>query len=210
LVDGKPFDGAATYRLNVPANPPVAIYWSARAYDRATHAQNRDMPRASRSSQNVGLQKNADGSVDVYFGPKARRPAKSRIGSQRVRAANLRFFSGSMDQPSHYSTKCGRCLTSRNSRRIDWRTFLSVQYRCATGREKNTAQPIVGGKAFDAERKRQIRSRPYREVCRTLNLSAYRGWKQLDNFPHGTFDPSPTLIRDHYIFQGILTGAAIG
>ena len=69
--DGKPFDGAATYRLNVPANPPVALYWSATAYDRATHAQIRDMPRASRSSQNVGLQENADGSVDVYFGPKA-------------------------------------------------------------------------------------------------------------------------------------------
>jgi hypothetical protein len=29
------------------------------------------MPRASRSSQNADLQKNPDGSVDVYFGPKA-------------------------------------------------------------------------------------------------------------------------------------------
>jgi hypothetical protein len=69
--DGKPFDGAAAYRLNVPANPPVNLYWSATVYDRAIHALIRDMPRASRSSQNVGLQKNADGSVDVYFGPKA-------------------------------------------------------------------------------------------------------------------------------------------
>jgi hypothetical protein len=69
--DGNAFDGAARYRLNVPANPPVNLYWSATIYDRATHALIRDMPRASRSSQNVGLQKNADGSVDVYFGPKA-------------------------------------------------------------------------------------------------------------------------------------------
>jgi hypothetical protein len=69
--DGNAFDGAATYRLNVPANPPVNLYWSATIYDRATHALIRDMPRASRSSQNVGLQKNDDGSVDVYFGPKA-------------------------------------------------------------------------------------------------------------------------------------------
>ena len=29
------------------------------------------MPRASRSSQIPELQKNADGSVDIYFGPKA-------------------------------------------------------------------------------------------------------------------------------------------
>ena len=69
--DGKAFDGAATYRLNVPANPPVNLYWSATAYDRATHALIREMPRASRSSLNVGLQKNTDGSVDVYFGPNA-------------------------------------------------------------------------------------------------------------------------------------------
>jgi hypothetical protein len=69
--DGNAFDGAATYRLNVPANPPVNLYWSATIYDRATHALIRNMPRASRSSQNVGLQKNDDGSVDVYFGPKA-------------------------------------------------------------------------------------------------------------------------------------------
>jgi hypothetical protein len=31
----------------------------------------RDMPRSGRGSQSPGLQKNADGSVDIYFGPKA-------------------------------------------------------------------------------------------------------------------------------------------
>jgi len=36
--DGEPLDGANTYRLNVPANPPVKLYWSATAYDRDTHA----------------------------------------------------------------------------------------------------------------------------------------------------------------------------
>jgi hypothetical protein len=69
--DGATFDGRSTYRLNVPANAPVRLYWSATIYDRATHALIRGMPRASRSSQNVGLQKDADGSVDVYFGPSA-------------------------------------------------------------------------------------------------------------------------------------------
>jgi len=31
----------------------------------------RVIPRSSRSSQNVRLQENAEGSVDVYFGPKS-------------------------------------------------------------------------------------------------------------------------------------------
>ena len=68
---GQPFDGGKTYRLNVPANAPVKLYWSATAYDRATHGLIRNLPWSSRSSNTPGLQKNADGSVDIYFGPKA-------------------------------------------------------------------------------------------------------------------------------------------
>jgi hypothetical protein len=55
----------------VPANAPVRQYWSATAYDRATHALIRNQARSSRSSQNPDLQKNADGSMDIYFGLKA-------------------------------------------------------------------------------------------------------------------------------------------
>jgi hypothetical protein len=69
--DGDAFDGGKTYRLNVPPNVPVEQYWSVTAYDRQTHALIKGMPRASRSSQIPELQKNADGSVDIYFGPKA-------------------------------------------------------------------------------------------------------------------------------------------
>ena len=68
--EGEPLDGANTYRLNVPPNVPVKLYWSATVYDRATHALIRDMKWSSRSSNTPGLQKNADGSVDVYFAPK--------------------------------------------------------------------------------------------------------------------------------------------
>jgi len=69
--DGLNFSGANTYRLTVPANAPVKQYWSATAYDRETHALIREMPRAGRSSQSPGLQTNADGSTDIWFGPKA-------------------------------------------------------------------------------------------------------------------------------------------
>jgi hypothetical protein len=67
---GQPLQGSATYRLNVPPGVPVRQYWSVTAYDRATHGLIRDVDRASRSSQVPELQKNADGSVDVFFGPK--------------------------------------------------------------------------------------------------------------------------------------------
>jgi hypothetical protein len=68
---GKVLDGGNNYRLSVPANAPVKQYWSATAYDRATHALIRDRPWSSRSSQTPGLKKNADGSVTLHFGPKA-------------------------------------------------------------------------------------------------------------------------------------------
>jgi hypothetical protein len=68
---GADFDGSKTYRLTVPPNPPVKNYWSVTVYDRETHALVRNMSRASRASISDGLQKNADGSVEVYFGPTA-------------------------------------------------------------------------------------------------------------------------------------------
>jgi hypothetical protein len=69
--DGEAFDGGKTYRLTVPPEAPVEQYWSATAYDRQTHALIRNVPRASRSSQIPEMQENADGSVDVFFGPEA-------------------------------------------------------------------------------------------------------------------------------------------
>jgi hypothetical protein len=69
--DGEAYDGAKTYHLHVPPNPPVEQYWSVTAYDHETHALIKGMDRASRASNAADLQRNADGSVDVWFGPKA-------------------------------------------------------------------------------------------------------------------------------------------
>jgi hypothetical protein len=69
--EGSLLDGGSSYRLHVPANAPVRQFWSATAYDRATHGLIRNLPSSSRSSQTPGLEKNADGSVDIYFGPKS-------------------------------------------------------------------------------------------------------------------------------------------
>jgi hypothetical protein len=68
---GQPFDGSANYRLTVPADAPVSLYWSLTIYDRSTHALIRDMPWASRSSHSSGLRSNTDGSMDLHIGPVA-------------------------------------------------------------------------------------------------------------------------------------------
>ncbi len=69
--EGKPLEGSKTYRLTVPPNAPIEQYWSATAYDRQTHALIRGMSRPSLASNDTAVQKNSDGSVDIYFGPAA-------------------------------------------------------------------------------------------------------------------------------------------
>jgi hypothetical protein len=69
--DGESYNGGKSYRLTVPPNAPIEQYWSVTAYDRETHALIKNVNRASRASNNTEVKKNADGSVDIYFGPKA-------------------------------------------------------------------------------------------------------------------------------------------
>ena len=68
--DGRNYEGNKLYRLRVPANAPVKQYWSVTAYDRQIHTVIKGMPYASRSSQIPDLQKNPDGYVDIYIGPR--------------------------------------------------------------------------------------------------------------------------------------------
>lgn len=71
-AQGEYLDGGKTYRLRIPANPPVKTFWSIVVYDGQTRSMlQTDQQYPSLGSQNKGLQANADGSVDVYFGPTA-------------------------------------------------------------------------------------------------------------------------------------------
>jgi hypothetical protein len=67
--DGDWLDGAKTYRLRVPANPPVAQFWSLTAYDVNTRSLLQNKDRSSDRSSRMDLVKNGDGSVDIYVGP---------------------------------------------------------------------------------------------------------------------------------------------
>lgn len=69
---GSPFDGSKTYKLHVPANPPAKDFWAVTVYDSQTRSQlqtDQKFPRLGSLSKNINM--NEDGSVDVYFSPRA-------------------------------------------------------------------------------------------------------------------------------------------
>jgi len=68
---GQPLDGAHSYRLNVPANAPATQFWSATTQDDLNGVFMDVSGRVALASTDQGVVKNADGSVDVYFGPNA-------------------------------------------------------------------------------------------------------------------------------------------
>jgi hypothetical protein len=69
-ANGDLLRGEESYKLHVPSNVPARQFWALTLYDRETCAFIRDMPRAGIDSYDQKMQKNADGSVDIYIGPK--------------------------------------------------------------------------------------------------------------------------------------------
>ncbi len=68
--DGAYLLGDKTYRLRVPPNPPVKRFWAVTAYDPMSRSL-LDSGGNITISSTRGVDANPDGSVDVYFGPKA-------------------------------------------------------------------------------------------------------------------------------------------
>ncbi len=69
--DGDWLEGGKSYTLHMPANPPAKQFWSVAVYswDTRTLIDNKQKKAALSSRQD--LVKNKDGSVNLYFGPKA-------------------------------------------------------------------------------------------------------------------------------------------
>jgi hypothetical protein len=67
---GQPLEGGSNYRLHVSANVPVKEFWSITIYSLETSSFFLNSTRLTLGSLDKELQKNADGSVDIYIGPK--------------------------------------------------------------------------------------------------------------------------------------------
>jgi len=56
--------------LNIPANVPAKDFWSVIAYDPQTRTMlQTSQPFPSKNNKKSDMDENADGSVDLYFGP---------------------------------------------------------------------------------------------------------------------------------------------
>jgi hypothetical protein len=69
--EGRWLDGTNTYRLRIPANAPAKDFWSITAYDSETRSMIQNARNDAALSSNNKLKANADGSVDLFFGPTA-------------------------------------------------------------------------------------------------------------------------------------------
>jgi len=68
--NGNYLDGSKHYKLNIPANVPAKDFWSVVVYDPQTRSElqtSQEFP--SKNNKKTKLLENADGSVDLYFGP---------------------------------------------------------------------------------------------------------------------------------------------
>ena len=69
--DGNHFDGGKSYRLHLPPKIPVSSFWSLTLYDTGTRSMIQNAANDSARSGYDKLKTNADGSIDLYFGPKS-------------------------------------------------------------------------------------------------------------------------------------------
>jgi hypothetical protein len=70
--DGNYLDGGNNYRLHLPPNVPINNFWSIIPYDTQTRSVlQTDQRDTALTSISGTVKSNPDGSVDIYFGPKA-------------------------------------------------------------------------------------------------------------------------------------------
>jgi hypothetical protein len=71
-ANGDYLDGSKSYKLTIPPNVPAADFWSVVVYDPQTRSELQTGQKfPSKNNKRDRLTENADGSVDLYFGPEA-------------------------------------------------------------------------------------------------------------------------------------------
>jgi len=69
--DGNALDGSKIYKIHLPPNVPAKDFWSFTLYDNQTRSMLQTDQRFPAVDSLGKVQANADGSYDIYFGPKA-------------------------------------------------------------------------------------------------------------------------------------------
>ena len=87
--DGEWLDGGKNYKLVMPADVPVENFWSITTYDLETASYIREIEKSTIDSTMKEVEKNADGTINIYFGPK---PKKGKEGNWLQTDPNRRFF----------------------------------------------------------------------------------------------------------------------
>lgn len=75
--DGEWLYGDKNYKLTMPPNVPVEHFWSITTYDLMTASYLRNIEKSTIDSTMKEVKKNADGSIDIYFGPTPERGKES-------------------------------------------------------------------------------------------------------------------------------------
>jgi hypothetical protein len=79
--DGNFLSGSNNYKLHLPPNIPAALFWSVTVYDPITASGlDNGQPFPSLNTMDKPVT-NADGSVDIYFGPKSPGEGKNYIAT---------------------------------------------------------------------------------------------------------------------------------
>jgi hypothetical protein len=68
---GEGLDGGRSYRLRVPPDAPIKLFWSVTLYDADTRALILNEQKIADRSSRMDLRTNKDGSVDIHCGPTA-------------------------------------------------------------------------------------------------------------------------------------------
>jgi hypothetical protein len=140
-ANGDFLDGNQNYKLHVPKDVPVALFWSVAVYDPITGSGlDNGQPFPSLNTMDKPAQ-NEDGTTDIYFGPKSPGVGKNWLATLPGKGWST---IASTARGHRFSTRPGSCRTSR-------RRTERAALRCLRSGKLNTLEQPVTTDALGRE-----------------------------------------------------------